>query len=71
MKRVIKTDKAPAAVGPYSQAIEVENTLYISGQIALDPSSCFVREVNALKMHYWFSMIYGLKFCNLGVPFYF
>ena len=39
MKRVIKTDKAPAAVGPYSQAIEVENTLYISGQIALDPSS--------------------------------
>jgi len=33
MRRIIHTDKAPAALGPYSQAIEVDNTLYISGQI--------------------------------------
>ena len=33
----IATDKAPAAVGPYSQAVKVGNTLYCSGQIGLDP----------------------------------
>ncbi len=36
MKKVIYTEKAPAAIGPYSQAILAGNTLYISGQIALD-----------------------------------
>jgi len=39
MKKIIHTDKAPAAVGPYSQAVEVHGTLYISGQIPLDPKS--------------------------------
>jgi 2-iminobutanoate/2-iminopropanoate deaminase len=37
MKRIIQTDEAPAAIGPYSQAVEVANTLYVSGQIPLDP----------------------------------
>ena len=36
-KKVISTDKAPQAIGPYSQAIQVQNTLYLAGQIALDP----------------------------------
>jgi len=36
-KRVISTDKAPKAIGPYSQAIQVNNILYLAGQIALDP----------------------------------
>ena len=36
--KVIHTEKAPAAVGPYSQAIEVNGFLYLSGQIAIDPS---------------------------------
>ena len=36
--KIIHTDKAPAAVGPYSQAIEVNGMLYLSGQIAIDPS---------------------------------
>jgi len=39
MKRIISTSKAPAAIGPYSQAVEVGNTLYISGQLPLDPES--------------------------------
>jgi len=39
MKRIIHTDKAPAAVGPYSQAVEINGTLYVSGQIPLDPST--------------------------------
>lgn len=39
MKKIIKTDKAPAAIGPYSQAVEAGGTLYISGQIPLDPKT--------------------------------
>lgn len=37
MKRIIETSNAPQAVGPYSQAVEVNGTLYISGQVALNP----------------------------------
>jgi 2-iminobutanoate/2-iminopropanoate deaminase len=37
MKKVIHTEKAPKAVGPYSQAIESNNMLFISGQIPIDP----------------------------------
>ena len=37
MKKIIYTDKAPAPIGPYNQAVLVGNTLYTSGQIALDP----------------------------------
>jgi len=44
MKRIINTTKAPAAIGPYSQAVEVGNTLYISGQIPLDPETMKVVE---------------------------
>lgn len=36
-KKIIFTEKAPAPIGPYSQAVLIENTLYTSGQIALDP----------------------------------
>ena len=39
MKKIIFTDKAPAPIGPYSQAVLAGNTLYISGQIAIDPAS--------------------------------
>ena len=39
MKRIISTTKAPAAIGPYSQAIEVNDTLYISGQIPVNPEN--------------------------------
>lgn len=44
MKRIIHTSKAPAAIGPYSQAIEAGGTLYISGQIPLDPITMKVVE---------------------------
>ena len=37
MKTIIYTDKAPAPIGPYNQAVLVDNTLYTSGQIALNP----------------------------------
>ena len=38
-KRIIQTELAPAAIGPYSQAIRIGDFLYTSGQIALDPKS--------------------------------
>lgn len=38
-RAIIKTDKAPAAIGPYSQAVKVGNTVYMSGQIPLDPAT--------------------------------
>jgi 2-iminobutanoate/2-iminopropanoate deaminase len=39
MKKVISTKNAPAAIGPYSQAILSNNTLYCSGQIAINPAT--------------------------------
>jgi len=39
MKKIINTAKAPAPIGPYNQAILIGNTLYTSGQIALNPIS--------------------------------
>jgi len=38
-KTVIKTGEAPAPIGPYSQAIRINNMLFISGQICIDPST--------------------------------
>ncbi|MEH6557780.1 MAG: RidA family protein [Oceanicoccus sp.] len=38
-KEIITTDKAPQAIGPYSQAVKVENTVYLSGQIPLMPGT--------------------------------
>jgi 2-iminobutanoate/2-iminopropanoate deaminase len=39
MKKIISTSEAPAAVGPYSQAVRVGSTVYCAGQIPLDPQS--------------------------------
>tara|TARA_B100000900_G_scaffold203339_1_gene172437 strand:+ start:220 stop:600 length:381 start_codon:yes stop_codon:yes gene_type:complete len=39
MRKIINTDKSPAPIGPYNQAILKDNILFISGQIALDPIS--------------------------------
>tara|TARA_B110000014_G_scaffold262843_1_gene257848 strand:- start:1534 stop:1923 length:390 start_codon:yes stop_codon:yes gene_type:complete len=44
MKSIITTDKAPSAIGTYSQAVKVNNTVYLSGQIPLDPVSMNVVE---------------------------
>lgn len=38
-RSIISTDKAPAAIGPYSQAVKIGDTVYLSGQIALDPTT--------------------------------
>ena len=38
-RKIISTDNAPKAIGPYSQAVQVGRTVYVSGQIPLDPAS--------------------------------
>ena len=39
MKKIIATNGAPAAIGPYSQAVELNGTLYVSGQLPVDPAT--------------------------------
>lgn len=39
MKKIIATKNAPAAIGPYSQAVEVNGMIYLSGQIPIDPAT--------------------------------
>ncbi len=43
-REIIHTDKAPAAVGPYSQAVKIGNMVYTAGQIGLDPATGEMRE---------------------------
>ena len=49
MKEIIFTPKAPAPIGPYSQAVKVGNTLYVSGQIAINPATGSMETVNILR----------------------
>ena len=42
MKKIIDTNKAPGAIGPYSQAIEVNGTLYVSGQVPFVPETMII-----------------------------
>ncbi len=44
MKEIISTDKAPAAIGPYSQAVKAGNLLFVAGQIGMDPATGQLRE---------------------------
>lgn len=39
MKQIVRTDKAPAVIGPYSQAVKSNGFLFLSGQIAIDPAT--------------------------------
>ena len=50
-KKVIQTPDAPAAIGTYSQAIRVDDTVYLSGQIGLDPISMQVVEGVEAQIH--------------------
>ena len=45
MQKIISTDKAPSAIGPYSQAVAVGNLVFTSGQIAINPASGSVEAV--------------------------
>ncbi len=49
MKKVIATTSAPAAIGPYSQAIDLGNMVFISGQIPVNPATGEIPEGNVVK----------------------
>lgn len=49
IKTIIKTDKAPAPIGPYSQAVQVDDVLYVSGQIAIDTSTGNLITINIIQ----------------------
>lgn len=51
MKSVIRTTEAPAAIGTYSQAVRVDDTVYVSGQIGLDPQSMQIAEGIEAQIH--------------------
>lgn len=48
MKKIINTPNAPAPIGPYNQAVQVDDTLYVSGQIAINPATGSL-EIDDLK----------------------
>lgn len=50
-KRIIQTPDAPAAIGTYSQAVQVGQTVYLSGQIGLDPVSMQLAEGIEVQIH--------------------
>lgn len=54
-KQIIQTQGAPAAIGTYSQAVKVGNTVYLSGQIGLDPTSMQMVEGIEAQVHRVFS----------------
>lgn len=51
MRNKVNTEKAPSAVGPYSQAIDTGSTLYVSGQLPLDPATMTAKETIAEQTH--------------------
>lgn len=57
MKKKIETDNAPKAIGTYSQAIEAGNTIYLSGQIPLDPKTMKLVEGNENQIRQVFKNI--------------
>ncbi|MCR5678513.1 MAG: RidA family protein [Agathobacter sp.] len=60
MKNVIATDKAPAAIGPYSQAIEVNNMVYTSGVIPVDPATGNIPEGSVAQARQAFTNLSNL-----------
>lgn len=60
MKNVVKTNKAPGAIGPYSQGINVGNMYFFSGQIPLDPETGIMAEGIEAQSHQAFKNVKGL-----------
>lgn len=50
-RMIIQTPDAPAAIGTYSQAVRIDNTVYLSGQIGLDPASMLLAEGIDAQIH--------------------
>jgi 2-iminobutanoate/2-iminopropanoate deaminase len=69
MKEAIRTDKAPAPIGPYSQAVRVGNLVFVSGQVPFDPATGKMIEgdIDALTRRCMDSILGILEAANLNV----
>lgn len=67
MKQIIETTNAPAPIGPYSQAVLVKGTLYISGQVPIEPASGQVqaKEIKAQALQVMENLKAVLKAANM------
>ena len=65
-KKTIQTPDAPAAIGTYSQAVRVENTVYLSGQIGLDPISMQLVEGIDAQIHRVFQNLRAVAYAASG-----
>lgn len=60
MKKIINTDKAPAAIGPYSQAIEINGFVFTSGMIPVNPETGEIPEGVSAQAHQAFKNLVNL-----------
>ena len=51
MNKALHTDNAPAAIGPYSQAVQAEKTIYVSGQLPVDPATNRALQTSRTSLH--------------------
>ncbi|MEI7841752.1 MAG: RidA family protein [Gallionellaceae bacterium] len=65
-KTIIQTPEAPAAIGTYSQAVRVENTIYLSGQIGLDPATMQMVEGIDAQIHQVFKNLQAVTIAAGG-----
>ncbi len=65
-KTIIQTPEAPAAIGTYSQAVRVENTVYLSGQIGLDPATMQMVEGIDAQIHQVFKNLQAVTIAAGG-----
>ncbi len=65
-KKIIQTPDAPAAIGTYSQAVMVDNTVYLSGQIGLDPMSMQMAEGIEAQIHRVFQNLRAVTYAAGG-----
>ena len=65
-KQIIKTDDAPQAIGTYSQAVKAGNTVYLSGQIGLDPGSMQLVEGIEQQIHRVFQNLQAVALASNG-----
>ena len=68
-KKIINTSKAPAPIGPYSQAVEVNNMLFISGQIALKPDTSDLANADIIEETHQVMKNLGSILSNAGIDF--
>ncbi len=65
-KQIIQTAKAPQAIGTYSQAVKVGDTVYLSGQIGLDPTTMHMVEGIEAEVHRVFKNLQGVAEASGG-----